>query len=169
MAPARPQRKSLIGPRPWRAALALAVAGFLHGAIPAPAATSERIVVDWHTGLALYGYDPVAYFTDSQPIMGRAEVEYSFAGAVWRFRNEGNRAAFMANADVYMPRYGGYDPIAIVRGVAMPGHPALWLIDHDQLYLFANAASRDAFGADPKAAVAAAEAKWPDVVRRLVP
>jgi hypothetical protein len=149
--------------------LVLALAGFISPAIPAPAATTERVVVDWHTGLALYGFDPVAYFTDAKPVMGRADVEYSFAGAIWRFRNEGNRAAFVEHTDVYMPRFGAYDPMAIVRSVASPGHPALWLIDHNRLYFFANAASREAFAANPETAVAAAEHKWPSVMRELVP
>jgi hypothetical protein len=167
MAPARPQRKSLTGL--WRASLALALAGFIFPAIPVPAAATERIVVDWHTGLALYGFDPVAYLTDAKPVMGRADVEYSFAGAIWRFRNEGNRAAFAQHADVYMPRFGAYDPMAIIRSVAAPGHPALWLIDHDRLFFFASATSRDAFAADPETAVTAAEAKWPSVMRGLAP
>src|SRR5207244_12096850 len=85
------------------------------------AATTERVVVDRHTGLALYGVDPVAYFTERKPVPGRPEFEYSYAGAVWRFDNEGNRAAFAADPDVYMPRYGGYDPVGISRGLATPG------------------------------------------------
>ncbi len=36
----------------------------------APAAATERIVVDWHTGLAIDGYDPVAFFTDGKPMLG---------------------------------------------------------------------------------------------------
>src|SRR3954471_20921041 len=74
---------------------------------PAPrASTTERIVVDQHTGLAIYGVDPVAYFTDRKPIPGRQDFEYRYAGAAWRFVNEGNRAAFAADPHVYMPRYG---------------------------------------------------------------
>src|SRR5215471_1668863 len=106
MAPGRPRRKLPGKSAEWvrlRGALLLALAAFL--ALPAGAAT-ERVVVDWHTGLALYGYDPVAYFTDAKPLKGRPDVEYSLAGAVWRFRNEGNRQAFIAHADIYMPRYG---------------------------------------------------------------
>ena len=83
------------------------------------AATTERIVVDRHTGLALYGFDPVAYFTDAEPLAGRAEFEWSFADAVWRFRNEGNRAAFVDRPEVYMPRFGGYDILAVARGAAV--------------------------------------------------
>ena len=84
------------------------------------AATTERVVVDQHTGLALYGIDPVAYFTERKPVPGRAEFEYSYAGAVWRFANDGNRAAFAADPDIYMQRYGGYDPVGVSRGLATP-------------------------------------------------
>ena len=85
------------------------------------AATTERVVVDRHTGLALYGIDPVAYFTDRKPVAGRADFEYRYAGAVWRFDNEGNRAAFAADPEVYMPRFGGYDPVGVARGLCDAG------------------------------------------------
>ena len=66
----------------------------------AQAATTELIVVDPNRGLALSGFDPVAYFTDSRPLLGRPDLEASFSGATWRFRNEGNRAAFLENPEV---------------------------------------------------------------------
>ena len=167
MAPGRPRRKSPGKSGASRSCvLLLAVAAVL--AIPAAAAT-ERLVVDWHTGLALYGYDPVAYFIDAKPLMGRPDVEYSLGGAVWRFRNEGNRQAFIAHSDIYMPRYGGYDPIAVARGVAKPGHPDWWLLDNDRLYLFADARTRAAFIAKAADAIAAADEKWPAVRHALVP
>jgi YHS domain-containing protein len=78
-------------------------------AAPVSAATTERIVTDRLTGFAIGGFDPVAYFTDGKPVPGRAEFELSSAGVVWRFANEGNRAAFAANPDVYAPQFGGYD------------------------------------------------------------
>jgi hypothetical protein len=131
------------------------------------AATTERVVTDRHTGLALYGVDPVAYFTDRKPVVGRAEFEYRFAGAIWRFENEGNRAAFVADPKVYMPRFGGYDPVGIARGVSTPGYPELWTLTQDQLYLFYSAQARAAFIADPAAAIAAAEARWAEVMHDL--
>ena len=42
----------------------------------------------------------------------------------------------MADPDVYMPRFGGYDPVGVARGVAVPGDPRLWLIADERLYLF---------------------------------
>jgi hypothetical protein len=136
---------------------------------PAGAAITERLVVDRHTGLALYGFDPVAYFTDAQPLVGRSEFELSFAGAVWRFRNEGNREAFRDRPDVYTPGFGGYDVGAVARGAAVPGNPQYWVITGRRLYLFESAAARDAFAADPGKTLAAAQARWPELLKTLVP
>src|SRR5262249_4702505 len=142
-------------------------AGFGRG--PATAATTERLVVDRHTGLALYGFDPVAYFTDAEPLVGRPEFELSFAGAVWRFRNEGNRAAFRDHPAVYMPAFGGYDVLAVGRGAAVPANPRYWRVTDRRLYLFESPAARDAFAADPGTALAIAHARWPEVLKTLVP
>src|ERR1700761_2035429 len=91
------------------------VAGFAALAFgpPQPAAATEQIVVDWHTGLAISGYDPVGFFTDHKPTKGRPDIELRYGGAVWRFDNVGNRAAFVARPDIYMPKYGGYDPLGV--------------------------------------------------------
>jgi hypothetical protein len=131
------------------------------------AATTERIVVDRLTGLAMSGFDPVAYFTNAQATMGRDELELAYGGAVWRFRNEGNRAAFAADPHVYMPRFGGYDPISLARGIGVPGHPEIWLIARGRLYLFSTRQARDTFAAQPERAASIAESKWPDVERGL--
>ena len=127
------------------------------------AATTERIVVDRHTGLAIYGVDPVAYFTDRKPVAGREEFEHRFAGAVWRFDNDSNRAAFIADPNVYMPRYGGYDPVGIARGVSTAGYPDLWVVHDERLYLFYTAAARQVFIADPALVIASASARWAEV------
>jgi len=127
------------------------------------AATTERIVVDRHTGLAIYGVDPVAYFTDRKPVAGREEFEHRFAGAVWRFDNDSNRAAFIADPNVYMPRYGGYDPVGIARGVSTAGSPDLWVVYDERLYLFYTAQARQAFIADPALVIASASARWAEV------
>ena len=50
------------------------------------------------------------------------------AGAVWRFRNEGNRASFVAHPEIYGPQFGGYDPVDLGRGVTYAGNPRFWVI-----------------------------------------
>ena len=134
---------------------------------PTVAQTTERIVIDPRTGLAINGFDAVGYFTDAQPMLGRSDLEYPFAGAVWRFRNEGNRAAFAGKPEIYMPQFGGYDPIAVARGLATPGHPMLWVIAGKRLYLFHDTESRDRFIAEEQQAIEAASAKWPTVMHEL--
>ncbi|MES1155374.1 MAG: YHS domain-containing (seleno)protein [Pseudorhodoplanes sp.] len=133
------------------------------------AATTERIVTDRNTGLAISGFDPVAYFTDAVPRAGLPDHELASSGVTWRFRNEGNMAAFAADPETYSPQFGGYDPVGIARGVATAGHPQLWLIHDKRLYLFQTAETRERFTADPDAVRAVAEEKWPDVERGLVP
>ena len=89
----------------------------------AKAATTERVVINRFSGLAIEGYDPVAYFVDARPTVGLPDFEASEAGAVWRFRNEGNRASFAAHPDIYGPQFGGYDPVDVARVLPTPEIP----------------------------------------------
>src|SRR5580704_2507209 len=94
-----------------RGCLVLGCLGFGALALPgfaAHASTTERVVVNRFSGVAIEGFDPVAYFTDARPEIGVVEFEASEAGAVWRFRNEGNRAFFVAHPEIYAPQFGGY-------------------------------------------------------------
>jgi hypothetical protein len=133
------------------------------------ASTTEYVVADRNTGLAISGFDPVAYFTERAALPGKSSFERAFAGAVWRFRNEGNRAAFAADPDNYMPRFGGYDPVGVARGVGVPGDPRLWLIRSERLYLFYTPEARTDFDARTDEIIAAAENTWPEVQRTLSP
>lgn len=127
----------------------------------ADAATTERVVVNRYSGLAIGGFDPVAYFTESLAIQGLPDFEAAESGAVWRFRNEGNRASFVSHPEVYGPRFGGYDPVDVGRGVAYAGTPRIWLIVDQRLYLFGREESRDAFAANPAHFLKDADARWP--------
>jgi hypothetical protein len=166
MTPAR--RRLQIAP-PWSAlrAAALAAACVLAFGVGPKAAVTERIVADRHSGLAIDGFDPVAYFTDGEAREGRPELEQPFAGVVWRFRNEGNRAAFQADPFVYMPCFGGYDPVGVARGVATPGHPMVFAIVRGRLCLFYSEAAREKFLAGAGRVMAAAENRWEQVSATL--
>jgi YHS domain-containing protein len=133
------------------------------------AATTERVVSDRYSGLAIDGYDPVAYFIDSSARPGQPRYEHRHAGVVWRFCNAGNQAAFTENPETYMPSFGGYDPVGVARGVATAGNPLVWLVSEDRLCLFYNPAAREQFLANPKQMLVRADSKWPDVLGSLVP
>jgi hypothetical protein len=133
----------------------------------AHATTTERVVVNRFSGLAIEGYDPVAYFVDGSAEQGLPDFEAADAGAVWRFRNEGNRASFVAHPEVYGPQFGGYDPTDVARGVTFAGNPRFWVISGQRLYLFGLEASRDAFAADPRPFLLEAQARWPQLKQGL--
>jgi hypothetical protein len=141
----------------------------LGAAAPIGAATTERIVIDRNSGLAIGGFDPVAYFTDAQALPGKDEFEQVVAGAIWRFRSDGNRAAFVADPNVYAPRFGGYDPVGVARGVAVAGNPLLWVISGDRLYLFYRPETKDEFAGDRDHTISTADRAWPSILRTLVP
>jgi len=159
--PGKPSRRDLL-------AAAVAVGGWA-AISPARAATTELVATDHHNGLAIGGFDPVAYFVDGSAQLGKTAFEHAFAAVVWRFRNAGNQAAFIADPEVYMPRFGGYDPMGIARGVAVPGNPRLWLITDERLYLFFTRDARGAFADDVEGVTAQADGQWPAVQRTLSP
>jgi hypothetical protein len=139
------------------------------GPVLAGMTSTEQVVMDIHSGLAISGYDPVGYFTEATATEGRGEFEYSLAGATWRFRNAGNRGAFIARPDIYMPRFGGYDPVGAARGVAVAGNPDHWLIVNNRLYLFYDGMTLAAFTAEPVRFIESAERHWPKLLRELAP
>jgi YHS domain-containing protein len=134
---------------------------------PAQAATTERVVVDRNTGLAIDGFDPVAYFTDRTPLQGHAEFEASESGAIWRFRNADNRKFFLARPDVYAPQFGGYDPVGVARGVPLQGSALVWLVSGQRLYLFDRDENRAAFAANPERYLNEARLRWPALLATL--
>src|SRR5262245_41912427 len=60
------------------------------------------------SGIAIRGYDPVAYFADSKPLKGEAKYSYGWRGATWQFASEQHRDLFAQSPEKYAPQYGGY-------------------------------------------------------------
>jgi hypothetical protein len=131
------------------------------------AATTERIVVNRFSGLAIDGYDPVAYFVDGRPVPGLEDLEIWQGGVVWRFHNEANRAHFLAHPEIYGPQFGGYDPVDVARGVTVAGDPRYWVVTGERLFLFSREASRDAFAARPDRYLRQATTRWRVLERDL--
>ena len=158
---------ALIGLLAGLAALAGLETGLGTGVGKALGSTTERVVVNRYSGLAIEGFDPVAYFADARAVRGLPDYEAAEGGAVWRFRNESNRAAFVAHPDIYGPQFGGYDPIDLARGVTYAGNPLFWVVSGQRLYLFGREESRTAFAADPAHFVKEAGLHWPELQRTL--
>jgi len=134
---------------------------------PLRASPDDRLVVNSDTGLAIGGFDPVAYFSRQKAVQGDPQIELMQNGAVWRFVNDGNRAAFADHPEVYTPRFGGYDPVAIARGVSVPGNALIWAVAGERLYLFYDDKARAEFLANPGLVIESANRKWPEVARSI--
>ena len=143
-------RRTLIA----RAALGAGVLATL-GALPARAAAFSE------GGLAIRGYDPVAYFTQGAPTRGRPEFETRHDGATWRFANAENLAAFEADPARYAPQYGGYCAYAVALGSKSPTDPAAWKIVDGKLYLNLNRGIQRRWEADIPGFIARGDANWP--------
>jgi YHS domain-containing protein len=59
-------------------------------------------------GVAIKGYDPVAYFTMDKPVKGNNDFEHEWKGVKWRFSTKNHMKLFIKDPDKYAPRYGGY-------------------------------------------------------------
>src|SRR5690606_40143287 len=97
----------------------IALVGLLalfNGGNASKALTERSHWADNSTGLAIGGFDPVAYFAVARAVRGREGIEHGWNGGGWRFVNDGNRRAFARDPEVYAPRFGGLDPVLLARG-----------------------------------------------------
>lgn len=117
-------------------------------------------------GMAIDGFDPVAYFTDGRPIRGEDAHRLMWRGAVWYFSSAANRELFESNPRVYAPKYGGYCAYAVALGVTSHADPNAWTIHDGRLYLVRNAQVQVVWQRDIAGNIQRADANWPDVLSR---
>jgi YHS domain-containing protein len=153
------QRKPLA---PALATVASAAIMFLALVAPARAAGERSAPVNQSSeGVAIEGYDPVAYFTDSKPVKGSPQYTYQWHGAVWHFASAQHRDAFAKFPDSYAPQYGGYCAYGVSQGHTAPVDPAAWKIINGKLYLNYNREVQELFLKDPSSGIEKADQNWP--------
>ena len=137
---------------------------------PGSMATTKP-VPDLHApgGVAVHGYDTVAYFSEQQPIKGSSAYVQRWHGAEWRFASHEHQAAFAANPEHYAPQYGGYCAFAVSRGTTADGDPKQWAVVRDRLYLNNNAFAKALWDSDRDGSIAAGDINWPLLPRLPLP
>jgi YHS domain-containing protein len=110
--------------------------------------------------LALKGYDPVAYFTDSKAMAGNPQYEAVYDGTRYRFASAHNLEVFKADPDRYAPQYAGACTAGIAMGVKLESDPENWVIMDGKLFIFSSATTADAMRADPPGMIAKAQENW---------
>ncbi|AWG23590.1 YHS domain protein [Flavobacterium faecale] len=90
--------------------------------------------------VAIQGYDPVAYFTDSKGVKGKKEISTSYKGVEYHFASVAHKALFLKNPTHYEPEYGGWCAYAMgLNGEKVAIDPKTFKIVDGKLYLFYNA------------------------------
>jgi YHS domain-containing protein len=117
-------------------------------------------------GVAIKGYDPVAYFTMSKPVMGKDNFMYEWQGAKWKFSSEENKKMFMGNPEKYAPRYGGYCAFGAAQNALFDIQPQAWTIHDGSLYLNKNLDVRDIWRKDIPGNIKKANMNWPGLMKK---
>jgi len=100
---------------------------------------SVRSQAQQRAPLAIDGYDPVAYFTQSAAVRGLPEIEYEWDEYRYRFSRAEHRDLFKADPARYAPQFANYCAMSLARGEIVQANPESWLISDGKLYLFGKA------------------------------
>ncbi len=133
----------------------------------ASAQTQPPINVLEGGGIAIHGYDPVAYFIEGAPRKGRPEFAVQQGGARWLFGSEANKKRFEEEPEKYLPAYGGYcDAYGVAQGYLVKIDPNAWRIVDNRLYLNYDRAVARTWVKDIPGYVGKADANWRKLVGR---
>ena len=92
-------------------------------------------------GIAIEGYDPVAYFKSSKAIEGDKKNSVYYQGVTYYFSSVENKEEFKINPSRYEPEYGGWCAYAMgAKGEKVSVDPETFKIVNGKLYLFYNRA-----------------------------
>jgi YHS domain-containing protein len=118
------------------------------------------------TGLAIDGYDPVAYFTEGKPVKGTPQFTFEFEGAKYRFASAANRDLFAKDPAKYVPQYGAFCAYAVSRGYTADTDPLAWKVVDGRLYLNYNAGAQKKWEEDVAGNIRKGDANWPALSRK---
>lgn len=116
-------------------------------------------------GLAIKGYDPVAYFEQGGPRQGLAKHTLQHAGVRWQFSSAANKAKFEQNPERYMPAYGGYCAYGVAQGYLVKIEPNAWAIRNGKLYLNYSTSVQQTWSKSPDAYIDKANSRWPKLIK----
>ena len=86
--------------------ITLAITSIL--ATTASYAQSNHGHLNLNKGLAIEGYDAVAYFVQNKAVKGKKEFAVAAEGATYYFSSNENKELFKKDYKKYLPQYGGW-------------------------------------------------------------
>lgn len=114
-------------------------------------------------GIALQGYDVVAYFTEQKAVKGSDAYTYNWKDITWKFSRLSNRQSFQQQPERYVPAFGGYCAYGMSNGYKAPTSPDAFRVVNGVLYLNYNIKVLEAWDKNRDSLIRKAEALWPTV------
>lgn len=136
-----------------------------HGALAAQSTQGAQKINTARGGLAIDGYDPVAYFTEGRPVQGDPRFTHSHRGATYHFMSAASRDLFVKEPDRYVPQFGGFCAYAVSRNYTADTDPLAWKIVDGKLYLNYNARAQAKWQEDVPGNITKGNANWPALSR----
>ncbi|WP_462254469.1 YHS domain-containing (seleno)protein [Ferruginibacter sp.] len=112
-------------------------------------------------GIAIKGYDPVAYFLQHEALEGNENFSTAWSGSKWKFISQANLDSFKLAPQKYAPQYGGYCAYGLSENHKAPTDPQAWTIVDNKLYLNYNPKVKEMWLKDTTAKIKAADNNWP--------
>src|SRR5260370_5854411 len=129
-------------------------------AILALSAAASAAAINQTEGVALKGYDPVAYFTQNKAGQGSDQFTTQYQGATYKFESAANRDAFVANPTKYAPQYGGYCAWGVAHGAKADVEPDSFTVVDGKVYMNYNKTVRFLWKRDIPGNVTKADQNW---------
>ena len=106
----------------------------------AQSAAKRKTQFNLEKGVAIQGYDPVAYFTQNKAVKGKSSIASTYEGVTYNFSSQTNKALFEKAPLSYEPQYGGWCSYSMgASGEKVEIDPETFKITDGKLNLFYNA------------------------------
>lgn len=118
------------------------------------------------TGIAILGYDTVAYFTQGKPVKGSDKFVTDWMGAKWKFSSQNNLDLFKADPTKYAPQYGGYCAYGVAKKDLVKIEADQFTIRNGKLYLNYDADIQKDWLKDPDGYIKKADALFQQLLKQ---
>ena len=140
---------------------------FVGAALALPVFAQSKTLLNLDkSGVAIQGYDPVAFFTDSKPVKGTTQWVAKRDGATYQFVSKEHRDLFLQEPAKYEPVFGGYCAFGASRNKLAPIDVEAFQIVGGKLLLQYSKGVRDDFNKDTKGNLDKANANWPGLLEK---
>ena len=144
----------------YRFSLLIVVAG-IAGAMTLRGQTPGSI--NAANGVAIQGYDAVAYVLNQQATKGEPAYRHDWRGVTWHFASAANRDRFAATPESFAPQFGGFCAYGVSRGYAVDVDPQAFAVVDGKLYLNYSKRVQATWNQDRAGYIEKARANWPKV------